>query len=188
MNRSEETNTEAVAAGRGVEPVTVGDLAVVSIAVPTTTPADAEGRIVGIEAPLEDVATHIIQPIAIRFLLSNTMCLASTITGSSVTRAGGGGGMSYNNTIATGGSGGGGDGGRYTSANATSGTVNTGGGGGGGSGYNETAGAGGSGVVILRYPSTYSISVGGGLTSSTTTVGSDKVTTFTAGTDIISFS
>ena len=47
---------------------------------------------------------------------------------------------------------------------------------------------GGSGVVIVRYPNTYTITVGAGLTSSTTTDGSDKVTSFTAGTDTISFS
>jgi hypothetical protein len=62
-----------------------------------------------------------------------------------------------------------------------SGTVNTGGGGG-------TDGNGGSGVVIVKYPDSYTISVGGGLTSSTATAGGFKVTTFTAGTDTISFS
>ena len=50
------------------------------------------------------------------------------------------------------------------------------------------AGGGGRGLVILRYPNTYTITVGSGLTSSTATDGSDKVTTFTAGTDSISFS
>ena len=86
-----------------------------------------------------------------------------------------------------GGSGGGGRG-----AGALSnlpGTVNTGGGG-GGYGPNSPAGgaAGGSGIVILRYPNTFTITVGSGLTSSTATDGSDKVTSFTAGTDSISFS
>jgi hypothetical protein len=47
---------------------------------------------------------------------------------------------------------------------------------------------GGSGVVILRYPNTYTITIGAGLTGSTATDGSDKVTTFTAGTGNISFS
>jgi hypothetical protein len=42
--------------------------------------------------------------------------------------------------------------------------------------------------VIIRYPNARTITVGSGLTSSTTTDGSDKVTTFTAGTDTISFS
>jgi len=70
--------------------------------------------------------------------------------------------------------------------NGTAGTANTGGGGGGGQslfiGYN-----GGSGVVILRYPSAYTITVGAGLTGSTSTVGSDKVTTITAGTGNVSW-
>lgn len=57
----------------------------------------------------------------------------------------------------------------------------------GGSGW-STSGSGGSGVVILRYPSKLTITVGAGLTSSTATDGSDKVTTFTAGTGNISFS
>ena len=72
----------------------------------------------------------------------------------------------------------------------SAGTVNTGaaGGAGGGGSVAGTAGAGGSGIVILRYPNTYTITVGSGLTSSTATDGSDKVTSFTAGTDTISFS
>ena len=85
--------------------------------------------------------------------------------------------------FAAGGTGGGGAG------NGTSGTVNTGGGGGTGSWiYGGTGGAGGSGVVILRYPSAYTITAGGSLTSSTITDGTDKVTTFTAGSDTITFS
>jgi hypothetical protein len=49
------------------------------------------------------------------------------------------------------------------------------------------SGAGGSGIVILSYPSSYTITVGAGLTGSTTTVGSDKVTTITAGTGNVSW-
>jgi hypothetical protein len=49
-------------------------------------------------------------------------------------------------------------------------------------------GNGGSGVVIIRYPSALTVSVGAGLTASTSTVGANKVTTFTAGTGTISFS
>jgi hypothetical protein len=48
--------------------------------------------------------------------------------------------------------------------------------------------AGGSGVVIVRYPASYSLTVGAGLTSATETVGANKITTFTAGTDTVSFS
>ena len=47
--------------------------------------------------------------------------------------------------------------------------------------------AGGSGVVILRYPAAYSITIGAGLTATTTTVGANKVTTFTAGTGNVSW-
>ena len=96
--------------------------------------------------------------------------VASSITGSSVTRAAGGqGGYSYGAGVA-----------------GADGAANTGTGGGGGSG--NAGGDGGSGVVILRYPSNATLSVGSGLTYSTATVGSDKVTTFTAGTGTITFS
>ena len=103
--------------------------------------------------------------------------LSSSITGSAVTRAAGG----------DGGSGvlGGIDGG--------DGTGNTGNGGGGGSGNNSIVGDfgdggnGGSGVVIIKYPDTYTISVGAGLTSSTSSSGGYTVTQFTAGSDTVVF-
>jgi hypothetical protein len=118
--------------------------------------------------------------------------VASSITGSSVTRAGGGGGSfrGGSGTNGTGGAGGGGNG--NNAATAGSGTANTGGGGGGG-GFNgsdvaQNGGAGGSGVVIVKYPDTLTISnPGGGLTSSTASAGGFKVTTFTAGTGTIQF-
>jgi hypothetical protein len=102
---------------------------------------------------------------------------ASSITGSSVTRAGGGGGASYNGTIGSGGTGGGGNGGKATpSASPTSGTANTGGGG-GGAGHTVTSGSGGKGVVILRIPTAnYSGTTTGSPT--VTTDGSDKVIVF----------
>jgi len=86
--------------------------------------------------------------------------LASSITGSSVTRAGGGGGGGAPNygtaSSSSGGSGGGGSGGAEET-DGGAGTVNTGSGGGGGSGNNGGAtdhynngGAGGSGVVVLK--------------------------------------
>ena len=96
---------------------------------------------------------------------------ASLITGSSVTRAGGGGAAGNN-------------------ANGSAGTANTGGGGGGSfdnQGAYRDGGAGGSGVVILRYPNTFTITIGAGLTGSTATTGSDKVTTITAGTGNVSW-
>jgi len=113
--------------------------------------------------------------------------VSSSITGSAVVRAGGGGGSIYTNggTVGAGGAGGGGAGGHGTS-DAVDGTVNTGGGGGGASNA-RTSGAGGSGIVILRYPNTYTISQSG-LTLTTATDGSDKVTTITAGIGTVSWS
>jgi Fe-S cluster assembly iron-binding protein IscA len=114
--------------------------------------------------------------------------LSVSITGTAVTYAGGGGAAYFQGTTgASGGSGGGGNGTGWNSGaqpevpNGTDGTDNLGGGGGG-------AMDGGSGVVIIRYPNTYTVTIGSGLTSSTATDGSDKVTTFTAGTGTISFS
>ena len=105
--------------------------------------------------------------------------LSSDITGSAVTRAGGGGSWGNGSNYGSGGSGGGGSG------TGAAGQANTGSGGGGQ--RNGNGGAGGSGIVILRYPNTKTITIGAGLTSSTATVGSDKVTSFTAGTGTISF-
>lgn len=101
----------------------------------------------------------------------------NSITGTATYYSGGGAGGN--------GGGAGGDGGGATALN--NGTANTGGGGGGGNNA-QSGGAGGSGVVILRYPNTYTVTIGSGLTGSTATDGSDKVTTFTAGTGNISFS
>ena len=94
---------------------------------------------------------------------------ASSITGSSITRAGGGGGSGQTGAGA-GGTGGGGAGSLYNSSNGVAGTANTGGGGGGaanGAPFTNS-GAGGKGVVILSM-----------LTSkySSTTTGSPTVTT-----------
>lgn len=131
---------------------------------------------------------------------------ASTITGSSVTRAGGGGGAArdtggvHPGPVGRGGPGpgGGGFGGYWYSPPAFTGptfdpgdgTVNTGSGGGGAanvpSSPQKAGGNGGSGVVILRWPSAEAtITVGAGLTYSTTTDGSDTVATFTAGSDLV---
>ena len=93
--------------------------------------------------------------------------MSSSITGASVTRA-------------TGGS---------SHANAAGG-ANTGDGGGGyaNNSGNPGGGAGGSGVVILRYPNSYTVTIGAGLTGTTATDGNDKVTTFTSGSGTITFS
>jgi len=87
--------------------------------------------------------------------------IATSITGSPVTRAGGGGGGGYPSAPTPGGAGGPGGGGAAgtgvanppfaPATSGTAGTVNTGGGGGSGSWPTTTGGAGGSGVVILRY-------------------------------------
>ena len=83
--------------------------------------------------------------------------IATSITGSAVTRAGGGGGGGGppNTAGGTGGSGGGGPGGTGggdPASAGTNGTAATGGGGGGGAVPTSSGGgSGGSGVVILRY-------------------------------------
>jgi hypothetical protein len=102
---------------------------------------------------------------------------ASSITGSSVTRAGGGGGGAQ-----AGGSGGtaqgGGGAGGGESSSGSAGTANTGGGGGaGGVSHTGTGSSGGSGIVILRMPTAnYSGTTTGSPT--VTTDGSDTVIVF----------
>ena len=97
---------------------------------------------------------------------------------------GGGAGLSVSITGASVSYGPGGNGGNQGDNADPSHAVNSGGGGMAGR-FNAP---GQSGIVIVRYPNTYTVTVGAGLTSSTATDGSDKVTTFTAGTDTISFS
>jgi len=114
------------------------------------------------------------------------------VSGSNVYYAGGGGGAGVS-FGAAGGIGGGGDG---DTAQGDAGIPNTGGGGGGSERNNPSSqffygGAGGSGVVVLRYASNYTITVGSGITEATGspfTEGSDKVSVFTAGTGTITFS
>jgi hypothetical protein len=68
------------------------------------------------------------------------------------------------------------------------GSANTGGGGGGGSRSNSgTTALGGSGIIYLRYPTNFTITVGAGLTGTTTTLGIYKITTLTAGTGNVSW-
>lgn len=86
--------------------------------------------------------------------------LASTITGSSVTRAAGGGGTGIANSTPV------------NSGNGGAGTLNN----------------GASGIVVLKYPLNVTLAVGAGLTHSTTTSGDFKITTFTAGTGTVTFS
>jgi hypothetical protein len=77
--------------------------------------------------------------------------------------------------------GGGGAGGNRT-VDGGDGSVNTGSGGGGNGKVSPTAnnGAGGSGVVILKYPDTYTATFSIGVVQSTSTSGGFKVSTITA--------
>ena len=111
--------------------------------------------------------------------------LESSITGAAIMRASGGAGGGNSDTPQVSAGGG--------SNNQSNATANTGGGGGGASNLPTTATPqigrnGGSGVVILRYPNEYTVTIGSGLTGTTATDGSDKVTTFTTGTGTITFS
>ena len=103
--------------------------------------------------------------------------LASTITGSSVDYAGGGGGGNYESGNLTIG-GGAGAGARNEDASI----ANRGSGGGGSSGA-SAGGNGSAGIIIIRVPSTVTATFTSGVTSSSATVGSDKVYTVTATSD-----
>lgn len=114
--------------------------------------------------------------------------ITSSITGTAVGRAGGGGGGGGTSSTLAGTATDGGGAGGSSSSNGVAGTVNTGGGGGGGGDNGSTTfsgGNGGAGIVVLKYPQKFSLTVGVGLTSSTSTVGNFKVTTFTAGTGTV---
>ena len=116
--------------------------------------------------------------------------LQYSITGTATYYAGGGGGNLQQGAAGvppqgSGGLGGGGEG--RLSGTGASGTPNTGGGGGGNQYDSTGGGSGGSGIVILRYTGVAMTNPGSGLTFTTATVGSDKVTTFTAGTGNIQF-
>lgn len=103
--------------------------------------------------------------------------LASSITGTSITRAGGGGGGGLDR-FGAGGAGGGGNGARTSDAGA--GTANTGGGGGGGStNLGTNSGAGGSGVVILSIPTADYTGITTG-SPTVTTSGLNTILTFTS--------
>ena len=98
--------------------------------------------------------------------------VASTITGSSVTRAGGGGGGTFSGgTLGTGGSGGGGNAGA-----SDDGDANTGSGGGGAKNNGTDSGNGGSGVVIISYAGATQLMAGG----TVTITGGNVIHTFTS--------
>jgi len=114
---------------------------------------------------------------------------SSSITGTATYYAGGGGGGAEQNSSQGGGAGGAGGGGAggKASNNGVSGTANTGSGG-GGTGTGVGSGNGGAGVIILRYLTTAAtITIGAGLTGSTATDGSYKVTTITSGAGNVSW-
>jgi hypothetical protein len=115
--------------------------------------------------------------------------LESSITGTPTYYAGGGAAWSAaRGILGTPGLGGGGSSTSTLNGVSTSGTANTGGGGGGA--YHTGGGGtnGGSGVVILKYPDSYTINVGAGLTGTTPPAsGGSKITTLTAGTGSVTF-
>ena len=100
---------------------------------------------------------------------------ANAITGTSIGRGGGGAGR--------------GEGGGTDNASSGGGTSNANGSAGYGGGAGGGSKVGGSGKVILRYPNTYTINVGAGLTAgSETAVGNDKYIEFTAGSGSVRWS
>ena len=112
--------------------------------------------------------------------------LANTITGSSVDYAGGAGGGNYGGGNQTIGGGAGAPGGGQGSGGApgqNASIANRGSGGGGAGGSNVSGGNGSAGVIILRFPSIYTATFTGGVTSSSTTVGTETIFTITATSD-----
>ena len=93
----------------------------------------------------------------------------------------------YNINKGIGGNGGGGDGAAATAGlAATAGTVNTGGGGGSGAGGSGNGANGGSGIVVLRW-TVGTITIGAGLTGTTSSSGGYNYATITAGTGNVSW-
>jgi hypothetical protein len=106
---------------------------------------------------------------------------------------GAGGGGDDPNGAGTGGLGGGGAGfslntGPYGAGPnpASNGQDNTGGGGGGARAF-QISGIGGSGVVILKYPSTYTITLVGATLGTTVTSGAYKITSIINGSGTVSW-
>jgi len=139
-----------------------------------------------------------IQSTVLNYANAGTASVGEQISGSQVWYGGGGGGGSYasgNDTIP--GKGGGGEGTNPSTypGNGGDGDSNTGGGGGGASGESPpgsgVGGSGGSGLVILRYPSSKTLTVSSGnLTQSSGspfTEGSYKISVFTGGTGNVQF-
>ena len=120
-----------------------------------------------------------------------TTASVGEVVSSDVYYAGGGAGghdpRGTSKVAISGGTGGGADS-QAGTATGLPGTVNTvGGGSGPGAVSNGQGGTGGAGVAIIKYPDSYTITVGAGLTSSTVTTTDYKMTIFTAGTGTVSF-
>jgi hypothetical protein len=92
---------------------------------------------------------------------------------------GGGGGGASTNSKGLGKSGGG-DGGGYPYLAPQNGVANKCSGGGGGGGNPQIGGNGGSGVLYLKYPVANTATFSGGVTQTTTTIGSFKHVKITA--------
>ena len=107
----------------------------------------------------------------------------NSLTGNTSLSYSGGGGNSWGNPR------GGAGQSALSNGNGISGAANTGGGGGGGRGNSGYGGNGGSGIVILRYPSAYTVTKSSPLVSSvdSTAVSGYKIETFTSGTGTITF-
>lgn len=121
--------------------------------------------------------------------VNNTSFLSSTeattesigeVSSTNVYYAGGGAGGNYGGSATSGGLGGGGN-------PAQAGTARTGGGS-GGSPNNNDPGAGGSGVILLRYPDTYTLSQTGLTLGNNYTAGGFTVTPIKAGDGTVSWS
>lgn len=119
--------------------------------------------------------------------------LYSSITGTSVGRAGGGKGSSNDltsNSPSDTATGGGGSSSGTGHSNSRAGIVNKGGGGGGGNcNTSSNSGAGGSGIVIARVPLDWNCNNASGLTFTETLdyPNHEKIIQFTAGTDTVQF-
>jgi hypothetical protein len=110
--------------------------------------------------------------------------LPSSITGTAIFYAGGGGGGCYSGpAFGVGGTGGGGNGGFGPAPPqpGSAGWTNRGGGGGGGGKSYPVGGAlGGSGVVIISYPTAFTLADSTGSNVSVTTVGGNNIFSFYA--------
>lgn len=109
-----------------------------------------------------------------------------SITGTAKYYAGGGAGVRPTYAISSS-LGGGGSNTGVNPNRGTAGAVNSGSGGSGGFGPSQVGADGGSGIVILRFPKAYTLTVSAGLTYTDTELDDDKIYSFTAGTGTVEF-